>query len=185
MGKKVLAAKSGRAACSCAAAGGGIAAKNAKGAKSLTQRHKGTEKMKPSGILWIGDIPDGWDVGRVKNIAIIQNGQNPQTDGNIPVYGSGDGSFKTCGEFKEGPTVLLGRKGSIETPHYIEGKYWNVDTAFDVKMKNSDVLRWFYYLATCFDYKAYISQTAVPSMTQSDYHNMAIPVPNVEVRSRL
>ena len=34
MGKKMLAAKSGRAACSCAAAGGGIAAKNAKSAES-------------------------------------------------------------------------------------------------------------------------------------------------------
>ena len=69
MGRKVLAAKSGRAACSCAAAGGGIAAKNAKDAKSLTQRHKGTEKMKPSGILWIGDIPDGWEVRRLRYLA--------------------------------------------------------------------------------------------------------------------
>ena len=69
MGRKVLAAKSGRVACSCAAACGGIAAKNAKDAKSLTQRHKGTEKMKPSGILWIGDIPDGWEVRRLRYLA--------------------------------------------------------------------------------------------------------------------
>jgi hypothetical protein len=71
MGKKVLAAESGRAACSCAAAGGGIAAKNAKDAKdakSLTQRHKGTEKMKSSGNPWIGDVPDGWEVRRLKSI---------------------------------------------------------------------------------------------------------------------
>ena len=67
MGKKVLAAKSGRAACSCAAAGGGIAAKNAKSAESLTQRHKGTEKMKSSGNPWIGDVPEGWEVSRVKH----------------------------------------------------------------------------------------------------------------------
>ena len=38
MGKKVLAAKSGRAACSCAAAGGGIAAKNAKSAKRTVEK---------------------------------------------------------------------------------------------------------------------------------------------------
>ena len=67
MGRKVLAAKSGRAACSNAAAGGGIGAKNARGAKSLTQRHKGTEKMKSSGNPWIGDVPEGWEVSRVKH----------------------------------------------------------------------------------------------------------------------
>lgn len=151
-------------------AGASSAAKNAKGAKA----------MKPSGVEWLGDIPEGWKIGRVKNIAIIQNGQDPKTEGDIPVYGSGDSSFKTCGEFKEGPTVLLGRKGSIETPHYVDGKYWNVDTAFDVKMLGDANIRWFYYLAICFDYKAYISQTAVPSMTQSDYRNMAIPLPKIE-----
>ena len=25
-----------------------------------------TEKMKPSGIAWIGDIPQGWEMSRVK-----------------------------------------------------------------------------------------------------------------------
>ena len=31
------------------------------------QRGRGAEKMKPSGIPWIGEIPEGWEVGRVKN----------------------------------------------------------------------------------------------------------------------
>lgn len=138
------------------------------------------EKMKPSGIPWIGAIPEGWRVSRVKNIANIQHGQDPKTEGSIPVYGSGDGSFKTCGEYKDGPAVLLGRKGAtLHIPHYIVGRYWNVDTAFDVKMLGDANLRWFYYLAICFDYKAYMSQTTLPSMTQSDYRNMTIPIPEV------
>ena len=72
MGKKVLVAKSGRAACSCAAAGGGIAAKNAKSAKSFLTGLTGftglrevsvkPAKTKPSGVAWLGDIPDGWEV---------------------------------------------------------------------------------------------------------------------------
>ena len=145
-----------------------------------TQSRRDAEKMKPSGIPWIGDIPEGWRVSRVKNIANIQHGQDPKTEGSIPVYGSGDGSFKTCGEYKDGPAVLLGRKGAtLHIPHYIVGRYWNVDTAFDVKMLGDANLRWFYYLAICFDYKAYMSQTTLPSMTQSDYRNMTIPIPEV------
>ena len=159
-----------------------VTGKRRVGAFNAEKRRGGeAEKMKPSGIPWIGTIPEGWKVSRVKNIADIQHGQDPKTEGCIPVYGSGDGSFKTCGEYKDGPVVLLGRKGAtLHIPHYVVGRYWNVDTAFDVKMLGDANLRWFYYLAICFDYKAYMSQTTLPSMTQSDYRNMVVPVPNVD-----
>lgn len=137
-------------------------------------------------IEWIGAIPAEWEIRHVKNVAIITNGSDPKTAGNIPVYGSGDDSFKTCGEYKEGPAVLIGRKGAtLHIPHYVEGKYWNVDTAFDVHMKDDNDLRWFYYLAQCFDYQFYISQTTLPSMTQTDYNNMLIPVPSVPVQHEI
>ena len=142
-------------------------------------------KMRDSGVEWIGEVPEWWSISRVKNVADINHGQDPVTEGAIPVYGSGGGSFKTCGEYKDGPTVLLGRKGTIDAPHYVEGKYWNVDTAFDVKTKADVSLKWFYYLAICFDYKSYVSQTAVPSMTQSDYRNMAIPCPSYNEQRRI
>ena len=108
----------------------------------------------------------------------ITHGSDPKTEGSIPVYGSGAESFKTCGEYKEGPAVLIGRKGAtLHIPHYIEGKYWNVDTAFDVKAKNNFFLPYYYYLATSFDYKFYISQTTLPGMTQGNYYNMFLPFP--------
>ena len=113
----------------------------------------------------------------MKYFITITNGSDPKTEGDVPVYGSGASSFKTCGEFKEGPTVLIGRKGAtLHIPHYIEGRYWNVDTAFDTRVNNFN-LRYFYYLASSLDYRAYISATTLPSMTQSNYENMLIPVP--------
>lgn len=119
-----------------------------------------------------------WPMSKVKFIAEINNGSDPRTEGDIPVYGSGESSFKTCGEFKVGPTVLIGRKGAtLHIPHYIQGKYWNVDTAFDATMIGGNNLRWFYYLATVFDYRYYISQTTLPGMSQSNYYNMPIRLP--------
>lgn len=153
--------------------------------KAITGKNCDTATRDTS-IEWIGAIPAEWEIRHVKNVAIITNGSDPKTEGNIPVYGSGDGSFKTCGEYKEGPAVLIGRKGAtLHIPHYVEGKYWNVDTAFDVHMKDDNDLRWFYYLAQCFDYQFYISQTTLPSMTQTDYNNMPIPVPSVPVQHEI
>lgn len=138
--------------------------------------------MKDSGVEWIGQIPQKWTTIRAKYVTTITNGCDPKTEGDIPVYGSGSGCFRTCGEFKEGPAVLLGRKGAtLHIPHYVEGKYWNVDTAFDVKTVPSKViLKYYYYAATCFDYKLYISTTTLPGMTQTNYENISIPHPSIE-----
>lgn len=136
---------------------------------------------KDCGIRWIGQIPDSWKIHKTKQHVIITNGRNPEMKGDIPVYGSGRTSFCTCGEYKNGPAVLLGRKGSIKEPQYITGKYWNVDTAFDVILRLDDFnLKYFYYLATQFEYDYYTTQTAIPSMTQTDYNNISIPVPPLE-----
>lgn len=137
-------------------------------------------EMKKSNVEWIGEIPKHWEIVKAKNVVVITNGSDPKTEGDIPVYGSGAQSFKTCGEYKEGPTVLIGRKGAtLHIPHYIKESYWNVDTAFDVKGKDGEIsLKYYYYNAICFDYRKYISQTTLPSMTQADYGNMYIPYPN-------
>lgn len=133
--------------------------------------------MKDSGIEWIGDIPEKWRLVAAKRCIILENGSEPKTDsGDTPVYGSGSQSFRTCQEFKLGPTVLLGRKGTIDRPQWIEGKFWNIDTALNVRSKGIN-LKYYYYCSICFDYEWYVTQTAKPSMTQTDYYNMRIPLP--------
>lgn len=141
--------------------------------------------LRHSGIDWLGDIPEHWKLLKMKHCIEITNGSDPQKDGNIPVYGSGATSFKTCGEYKEGPTVLIGRKGTLHIPHWIEGKYWNVDTAFDTKVKDNYILRYFYYIACSFDYEQYKFQTTLPSMTQSAYENAYIPVPPISEQQEI
>lgn len=150
--------------------------------EAVTKGLDPTVPMKDSDIDWIGQIPATWGIIRAKQVVQISNGSDPQTEGDIPVYGSGFSSFKTCGEYKLGPAVLLGRKGAtLHIPHWIEGKYWNVDTAFNVNaISELMILKYYFYLATCFDYAKYRSQTTLPSMTQTDYGNMALPLPSRE-----
>ena len=151
---------------------------------------KGLDKnveMKGSGSYWVGDIPLTWSTIKTKYVIKIENGSDPSTEGDTPVYGSGANSFKTCGEYKVGPTVLLGRKGAtLHIPHYIEGKYWNVDTAFNTTPIEKRInLKYFYYVAFCFDYTRYISQTTLPGMTQTSYRNIYIPYPPMNVQNRI
>lgn len=142
--------------------------------------------MKDSVVEWIGEIPQEWDTVRAKYVVVITNGADPKTEGDTPVYGSGNGCFKTCGESKEGPAVLLGRKGTVDNPQFVEGKYWNVDTAFDVKTIGSKInLYYFYLLSKCFDYKYYTATTTLPSMTQTNYGNMYLPYPSIDIQEQI
>ena len=147
--------------------------------QAVTKGVRGDRPMKDSGIEWIGEIPAEWDYTKAKNCVDIQNGSDPKTEGSVPVYGSGASSFKTCGEYKEGPSVLIGRKGAtLHIPHYISTKFWNVDTAFNVYAKPNFDLKFYFYCACSFDYRFYISQTTLPSMTQTAYENMFLPLPS-------
>ncbi len=136
--------------------------------------------MKDSKVEWVGQIPVGWRTIRTKYVVSIMNGCDPKTEGETPVYGSGGSSFKTCGEYKKGPTVLLGRKGTVDVPQFVDGRYWNVDTAFDTRIKNSAFsIEYFYRLAQCFDYKYYTMTTTLPSMTQTNYGEIVLPFPSL------
>lgn len=142
--------------------------------------------MKDSGVQWIGKMPEKWTVIPVKYCFNIENGSDPKTDdGDTPVYGSGSKSFKKCVEFKKGPTVLLGRKGTVNIPQYVTGNYWNVDTAFNTKSKGNYDLKLFYYAACSFDYENYSTQTALPSMTQSNYYNFRLPLMSQDEQKRI
>lgn len=144
-------------------------------------------EMKDSGVEWIGQTPKTWILGKLKYFINVDHGSDPISPGDIPVYGSGASSFKTCGEYKEGPTVLLGRKGTLHIPHYIEGKYWNVDTAFDTHVANPKTMNllFFYYLANCFDYKSAMNQTTLPGMTQTAYENITLPIPPIDTQKEI
>jgi len=162
-----------------------IALKKSTVKKTVTTGVLPHAELKKSGVDWLGNIPVDWDIQKVKRVMVVEHGRDPITTGDVPVYGSGTSTFKTCGEYKEGPAVLLGRKGSISNPQYVEGRYWNVDTAFNAYPKSDFSIRYFFYLSQCFDYDYYTTQTAIPSMTQTDYRNILIPCPPAEEQKEI
>jgi type I restriction enzyme S subunit len=128
------------------------------------------DKYKPSGIEWIGDIPEHWEVKRLKRFAKICNGQDHKSvyelDGEYPIMGSG-GEFGRANSFLHpGPSVLLGRKGTVDKPRYVDFPFWSVDTAYFTDIYEITNPRFFYYLCTTINFELYKYGSAVPSMSQ-------------------
>jgi type I restriction enzyme S subunit len=138
---------------------------------------------KDSGIDWLGQVPEHWQIAQLKRLLSIQNGSDHkaiEAETGIPVYGSG-GVFAYANDYiYDGESVLLGRKGTIDKPLYVNERFWTVDTMYWSKiMPNADG-RFCYYVATTIPFSRYSTNTALPSMTQTDLgsHLVAFPEKN-------
>lgn len=145
---------------------------------------KGLDKsapLKPSGIEWIGDIPNDWEICKLKRCLTIQNGLDYKSvrddNGEFPVIGSG-GQFDFASNYLyDGESVLFGRKGTINKPLYVNGKFWTVDTMFYSMIKPNACGKFIFYSATTIPFDFYSTATAVPSMTQRDLINHYLVLP--------
>lgn len=152
----------------------------------ITKGLNNNVKMKDSGIEWMNEIPEHWNITKLKNYVTIRNGKdNTIKEGDIPVYGSG-GQFSYTDEFiYDKPSVLLGRKGTIDNPIYVDEPFWSVDTSFYTIPKGTNDIKFFYYCAKSIDYKKYVYGTALPSMTQTILNNIVLPLPSVKEQQRI
>jgi type I restriction enzyme S subunit len=137
-------------------------------------------KYKASGAEWLGDVPEGWGVVQYKQFVDIQNGSDhkdiEQPEG-YPVFGSG-GVFAYASKFLyDGESVLLGRKGTIDKPLYVTGRFWTVDTMYWTKIRPNTSGRFVYYLATTIPFNYYSTNTALPSMTKGALSRHLVPLP--------
>ena len=136
---------------------------------------------KDSGIEWIGRVPQHWKPLPFKRLAVINNGQDYKEVadhlGDIPVIGSGGEFARASRPMFTGESVLLGRKGTIDKPLYINGPFWAVDTMFYTLIDRRAEGRFVYYAATTIPFDFYSTNTALPSMTQEDLsaHRLAVP----------
>lgn len=126
-------------------------------------------------------IPKEWDAKRLDEIATILSGKdykgNPKGNYNVPIYGTGGIMGYTTIPLYSGPAILTGRKGSINTPYYVEGNFWNVDTIFCLKMLEDNDALWFYYQIYITDMTKYNEATGVPSTTTKTLNKILFAVP--------
>lgn len=108
-----------------------------------------------------------------------------QETGTYPICGSG--GIMGYGEQKLCPkdTVILGRKGNINSPIYMESDYWIVDTAFCLDVDKQKLQpKFFFYWCILFDFTRYNKQGVLPSLTKNDLLKIDIPIPPMDLQTK-
>ena len=124
-----------------------------------------------------------------KEVLEIKSGKNQKDvadiNGCYPIYGSGG----IIGYSKEylcpAGTTIIGRKGTINSPLYVNEPFWNVDTAFGLIPSQQLVSKYLYYFCCYFNFKALDKSTTIPSLAKRDLENVEMPVPPLDEQSRI
>ena len=138
-------------------------------------------KYKPSNIDWIGDIPVHWEVKALKRLAKICNGQDHKKvwdeNGKYPIIGTGGTFGYTDSYLHEGPSVILGRKGTIDKPMFYSGKIWTVDTLFYTHSFKNVFPKFIFNQFQRINWKEYNEASGVPSLSKSTIEKIEISIP--------
>ena len=120
----------------------------------------------------------------------IKNGRNQRhvenPNGRYPIYGSG-GIMGYANEYIcEPETVVIGRKGTINNPIYVDVPFWNVDTAFGLQAHKDILLpKYLFYFCVHFDFESLNTTVTIPSLTKANLLKIDIPIIPLDEQQRI
>ncbi|CAH0290886.1 restriction endonuclease subunit S [Chryseobacterium sp. Bi04] len=126
---------------------------------------------------------EDWIECTFDDILEIKNGKNQKhvenSNGSYPIYGSsgiiGKASEFLCPE----NTIIIGRKGTINSPIYVTTKFWNVDTAFGLIPFDNLNPKLLYYFCQFFNFHSLDKSTTIPSLAKGDLLKIIFPLPPI------
>ena len=123
-----------------------------------------------------------------EDVLEIKNGKNQRAvedpNGKYPIYGSGGIMGYANDYICQKNTVIIGRKGNINKPIYVEEPFWNVDTAFGLEAKKEVLLpKYLYYFCLRFDFEKLNKAVTIPSLTKADLLKIELELPTIAVQA--
>ena len=121
---------------------------------------------------------------KYKDILKIKSGKDQKQvedeNGKYPILGTGGQIGKTNSFLYDKPSVLIGRKGTINKPQYMESPFWTVDTLFYSHIYEPNIPKYLFYSFQNVNWKKYDESTGVPSLSSSTIESVecSIPSPN-------
>ena len=134
-------------------------------------------------------LPNNWCLCHFGDIATVINGKNQSKvetpNGKYPIYGNGGIMGRADDYICPENCTIIGRKGSINNPIFVEEKFWNVDTAFGLSPSEAVLPRFLFYFCEYFDFTTLDSSTTLPSLTKTNIQQIIFALPPIEEQKRI
>jgi type I restriction enzyme S subunit len=153
--------------------------------------------MRDSGVEWIGEVPDGWEMYRLKFIADCFDGKRVPIDasqrrvGPYPYWGSGSIQDYVDDYIFDEELVLLGEDGAPffdkcrDVAFLVRGKIWVNNHIHVLKAKSRCTNQYLCYALNVVDYSDYVSGSILLKLTQGRMNEIVVPIPPFPEQRRI
>lgn len=126
----------------------------------------------------------------LKELATIKYGKNQKNviseTGDFPIFGTGGLMGYATKYLYDKPTVMIGRKGTINKVRYYDKPFWTVDTLFYTEINENIIFpKFFYYLLSRVDFNQYNEGTTIPSLRTETLYRLEFEVPSLKVKDKI
>ncbi|MFT6962536.1 MAG: type I restriction enzyme S subunit [Flammeovirgaceae bacterium] len=156
-------------------------------------------KLKNSGIEWLGDIPEHWEVKRLKYVLESQNTKRVPLSSSVrgemmikeyDYYGASGVIDKVDDYIFNEPLILIGEDGanlltrSKRLVFIAKGKYWVNNHAHILKPKYG-LMYYYSELLELYDFSIWVTGSAQPKLTSENLLNIPMIVPPIEEQKEI
>jgi type I restriction enzyme S subunit len=125
-----------------------------------------------------------WVDGNLSDVLKVKHGRSQHAvetpNGRYPILGTGGVIGRTDTPLYSRPSVLIGRKGTIDRPQYRDAPFWTVDTLFFTEVNPSADPRFLFFVFTTVDWRSMNEASGVPSLNASRVSSVALRIPPLE-----
>lgn len=136
-----------------------------------------------------GWIPAAWSADKLSGLVDVIYGKSPadikKSERGIPIYGTGGVSGYTDSPLYEGPSIILGRKGTIDKVQRSDGPFWAIDTTFYTTPRVTFDWSWLYYCISSFDLRKLNEASGVPSLSRGSLESLEIATPPLPEQQKI
>ena len=122
-----------------------------------------------------------WEENRLGDVLRVRHGKNQKAvshpEGTFPIFATGGEIGRATQFLYNRPSVLIGRKGTIDEPRYADKPFWTVDTLFYTEIFSSCNAKFVFYLFNTINWLDYNEASGVPSLNAKVIENIEVQIP--------
>jgi type I restriction enzyme S subunit len=122
-----------------------------------------------------------WVTRRLGDVLKLQYGQSQKgiatVDGKYPILATSGVVGRTNDHLYNKPSIIIGRKGTINAPIYVDTPFWAIDTTFYSIVFDGNSVKFLFYLLSIIDWQSYNEASGVPSLNANTVQNIKIFLP--------
>lgn len=130
-----------------------------------------------------------WRQSTLGDVLWVRHGRDQKAiqcdDGCFPILATGGEIGRTNTPLYTRPSVLIGRKGTIDRPQYMDQPFWTVDTLFYTEIQGLNSALYLFYVFQAVDWRSYNEASGVPSLSAKTIEAIPVKMPEPDEQAEI